>query len=105
MKQSIIRIAYGIVGFIIGLMAGVKFTSVVAGHHNVIIITFIIICIIIALKIESLAKRDSEKIFYLVIAFIFAIPLSYIFQYLGAVIVVLWNILKAIKEIISNIWF
>lgn len=105
MKQSIIRLAYVIVGFMIGLMAGVKFTSVVSEHRNVVIIAFVIIGIIIALAIESLARVDSKKIFYLVISFLLAIPLSYILQYLGVVVVVLWNILKAIKGIISNIWF
>ena len=105
MKQAIIRLAYVVVGYMIGLMTGVKFTSVVSEHRNVIIIAFVIIGMIIALKIESLAKRDSEKIFYLVMSFIFAIPLSFIFQYLGAVVVVLGKIIKAIKEIVFNIWF
>lgn len=101
MKEAIIRLSYVIVGFKIGLMAGIQFTNAVSGNRNPIIIAFVIIGIIIALIIESLPEKDSEKIFYLVVSLVASFPLSWILQYLGAVVVLLWKILITI----IRIWF
>lgn len=100
MEKTIIRLGYVIVGFIIGLMAGIKFARAVLDYKVLFIVAFIIAGIIIALIIESLSEPDSKKIFYLVMAFIFAIPLSWILQYLGAVVITLWKIFIQIKRIV-----
>lgn len=101
MKQAIIRLAYVILGFAIGLMAGVQFTNAVSAHRNAFIIAFVIIGIIIALIIEHSAETDSKKIFYFVFSLVASFPLSWILQYLGAVVVLLWKILITI----IRIWF
>lgn len=101
MKQAIIRLAYVILGFAIGLMAGVQFTNAVSAHRNAFIIAFVIIGIIIALIIEHSAETDSKKIFYFVFSLVAAFPLSWFFQYLGAIVVLIWKIITTLLKI----WF
>lgn len=101
MKRTIIRLAYVILGFLIGLIAGIQFTNAVSAHRNAFIIAFVTIGIIIALIIESSAETDSKKIFYFVFYLVLIIPISWFFQYLGAVIVFLWKIITSL----FRIWF
>ena len=101
MKRTIIWLAYVILGFFIGLIAGIQFTNAVSAHRNAFIIAFVIIGIIIALIVEASAETDNTKIFYFVFYLALSIPVSWFFQYLGAIVVFLWEIFTTLLRI----WF
>ena len=101
MEKAVMKLAYVISGFLIGLITGIKFTNDISGHRNFFIIAFVIVGIIIALWIENSVEKVSEKVFYLVFSFILVWPIACIFEYLGAGVVFIWEILKAVW----SIWF
>lgn len=101
MKRAIIRLAYVILGFLIGLMAAMKFVSKVSAHPNGFIIAFVIVGIIIALIVEASIEMDSKKIFYLIFFYVLSYPVACLFQYLWAIVILLWKIFK----VLLDIWF
>ena len=75
----------------------------VAGLTGNMMTTFILIIIgiIIALMIENSIEITNKKIFYLVLSFILAWPIACIFEYLGAVVILIWKTLTTLFKI----WF
>lgn len=101
MEKTVMRLAYVISGFLIGLITGIKFTNDISGHRNFFIIAFVIAGIIIALWIENSVEIVSKKVCYLVFSFILVWPIACIFEYLGAGVVAIYGILKTLL----SIWF
>lgn len=101
MRNSIIRLGYIIVGYVIGLVAGIMLTNQVTMHRNFLIITSVIIGIIFSLSINTLIKTDKQKIFYLILMLLLIYPLSYICQYIIAMIIFIAKILYAFLRV----WF
>jgi len=101
MGNAVIKLAYVISGFFIGLLTGIKFTTDISGYRDFFIIAFVIAGIIIALWIEDSVEKVSEKVFYVILLLILAWPVACIFEYLGAGVVFIWEILKAVW----SIWF
>lgn len=101
MRDSIIRFGYIIVGYVMGLVAGIMLTNQVTMHRNFLIITSVVIGIIFSLSISKLIKTDKQKIFYLILMFLFIYPLSYLHQYIIAMIIFIVKILYAFLRV----WF
>lgn len=96
MKNLLIRIGYIIVGAEIGLIAGIEYSRNVTVNKFWCKIIFILIAIILALTIKISIEKDMDRIFTLVLLFVFSYPLACILCYSVALIVFIKGIVQKV---------
>ena len=99
MKNLIIRIGYILVGGIIGLIAGTKYSSYISVNKVICIAIFIIIGVMLSFTSHTMTETDGQAIFCLILLAVFAYQLACILCYIVAVIVFIKDILSKILRI------
>ncbi len=99
MKDLIIRIGYILIGGIIGLIAGTKYSNYISVNKVLCIIIFVVIGILLSFTAYVMIETDGQAIFCLVLLMIFAYPLACILCYIVALIIFIKDILSKILKI------
>ena len=96
MTTNIIRILYGVLGFVIGLIAAIIFTNQIHCNYVLAFIGFTIFGILIALAIEDGNENMGKKVFCFILSLIFVYPIAYVYQYVVVFLIVVGRFIKAI---------
>ncbi|NLC87774.1 MAG: hypothetical protein GX682_03240 [Clostridiaceae bacterium] len=100
MDKAIMRLAYVILGFGTGLVAGIIYAKKVPTNSTFSIIALVVIGIIIALIVESNIEHDKDKLIIFMILCVLTPIVAIIGQYLYAIVVVLFSMIIGILKFI-----